>query len=102
MKEILTCGNCLATFSGDAKDKGICPDCGEKLVSLHIQKEEWDLLSDEEKTELKKRNKVVREVSMEARVTTMEQDIHMIRNILIFFTVLWVLSFFVSLMSLGR
>ena len=102
MKEIYICPNCLATFNGDAKDNEICPDCGERLVFLHIQKEDWDLLSDEHKTELKKKNSVSRIVTMEARVTAIAKDIQTIRNILIFFTVLWVLSFLVSLISLGR
>jgi uncharacterized Zn finger protein (UPF0148 family) len=92
---IHACPNCHAAWSGHPSGTVNCPECATVLVPLHLDKDTWDRLSDEEKESRKNETfKLIAEKPAEARLLSQEyylrlisEDLHTIK-ILLFCVVL--------------
>ncbi len=111
MRYLYVCPKCKGAFyyESDIPNENIeCKTCDVKLVYADSTKEEWDLKTEEQKTEFK--NKVLHiyaekvastEYKMLQQLQNIEKSISTIKGILVFFTVMSVLGAIYMLISLN-
>ena len=90
MISAFVCSKCKDVFSKETKtplDAPACPTCNIQMHYMGVTVEEWQDLSQEEKADLKQ--KVLEEYRMPQTMylNRLSNDMHTIRNILIFFLV---------------
>ncbi len=49
MKDMYGCKNCQTIWAIKPKDLPLCPECGEKMISLKLTDIKWDDLSDSDR-----------------------------------------------------
>lgn len=105
-KEMLGCPHCNSAYLGDSSHPHNCPVCSRDLVRLNVSEAAWDAMSDEAKESHK--HKVFDNLNhgdvinqqMAANLQRLSDDVHLIRNIMVGFVVLWVISFVLSIAAL--
>lgn len=94
-----TCKNVYSMESAEPQQDFECPSCKVNLIFLGCSKEEWGMKTEQEKAEIKeakltRQNEFVAspESTMLAHLKNIDQNLLTIKNIIVAFTVLSVIS----------
>jgi hypothetical protein len=112
MRYLYICPKCKKVFSaeGEVPSKTQeCAACEVKLYYTGYTKDEWDSKSSEEKTEIKEKalkQFVEAEISNETQIVklleNLNKNIATVKDILVFFTVLFVISAIVTVIMISK
>ena len=104
-KEMLGCPHCNSAYLGDSSHQHNCPSCSRDLVRLNISETAWDALSDVDKENHKRRvfenlnHSDVINQSMAANLQRLSDDVHVIRNIMVGFVILWAIGLVIGFIA---
>lgn len=110
MSEVLICKSCKSTWRGERVKDLKCPECKSELKPLQVSLEEWNSYDRVQKESVKQSflqdiDKSISDLSpnyvMESYLSNINKNIQTIRNIMVFFTVLWGISVFIFILTLG-
>lgn len=108
MNEILICKDCKSTWGSDRKTTVNCPECNGGLLPMKIPTVEWRSFNQEKKDAIKEKfindlKKNEENISpyyiMETYLRNIDQNIKTIKNILVFFTILWGILIVIAFLS---
>ena len=111
MGEVLICKNCRSTWRGDRVRDFKCPECKNQLMPLQVSLDTWNNYDRAQKEKIKEsfiqddEKNVVNfgpNFMMESYLSNINKNIQTIKNITVFFTVLWGISVFITILTFGN
>jgi len=110
MRYVYVCPKCRGIYSNEStspNEAQKCPDCNDGLYYLKCIKSEWDQKSSSEKT-VQIDSTIAEKIHgaadtsfiVQEKLEKIEDHLSVIKNILIFFTVLWVLGVIIIVINL--
>jgi hypothetical protein len=110
MSEVLICKNCRSTWRGDRVRDFRCPECKNQLMSLQVSLDVWNNYNRAQKEKIKEsffqdeeKNAISLDSNfmMESYLSNINKNIQTIKNIIVFFTVIWGISVFIAILAFG-
>ena len=110
MSEVLICKNCRSTWRGDRVRDFKCPECKNQLIPLRVSLDAWNNYNRAQKEKIKEiffqddeKNAISLDSNfmMESHLSNINRNIQTIKNIIVFFTVLWGISVFIAILTFG-
>jgi hypothetical protein len=110
MSEVLICKYCRSTWRGDRVRDFKCPECKNQLMPLQVSLGAWNNYNRAQKEKIKEsffqddqKNAISLNSNfmMESYLSSINKNIQTIKNIIVFFTVLWGISVFIAILTFG-
>lgn len=110
MNEVLICKSCKLTWRADRVGDLRCPECKNQLIPLQVSFDAWSSYSRAQKEKIKENfflNNENTAISLdsnymiESHLSNINKNVRTMKNIIVFFTVLWGISVFITILAFG-